>query len=513
MKIERTKNTIRNTKWGVSQKIVSILCPFFLRTALIYVLGAEYAGLSSLFTSILSILSLTELGFSNAIVYNMYKPVAEDDEDKICALLNIYRRAYLIIGWVILALGVILIPVLPYLISGDVPTDTNLYILYLVYLINTVISYFLFGYKMAILSAYQREDVISKNTLLYNVILYGLQFVVLFAFRNYYAYAIIIPLATVFLNLLNNRAVKKMFPNCKPAGEIDSDTKANLKKSILGIMIWKVGAATRNTLDSIVISMYLGLVAVAMYNNYFYIINGVITFLGVIITSITAGVGNKVATESPENNYKDFHKFHFYYMWISGWCAVCMMCLYQPFMSLWMGEKMMFPDYIMFMFCYYFIMLKQGDINYVYYQATGLWWEGKMRSIIEAVLNLILNLILGKYFGVAGIIVATIISFTCIYFYGSKFVFTKYFKNGRLMSFYVDNCIYLGTIAGAGIITFIITKAITNAIDFNIIGESSIVLILCVLIPNIIFAVVYSVRKQQRCYIRGVYNKLLRRSN
>ncbi len=504
MKIERTKNSIRNTKWGLLQKIVNILFPFFLRTALIYVLGTECAGISSLFTSILSILSLTELGFSNAIVYNMYKPVAEDDRDKICALLNVYRRAYLIVGGVILVLGLVLVPILPYLISGDVPTDINLYILYLIYLINNVISYFLFGYKTALLSAYQREDVISRNTLFYNIVLYLFQFIVIFTFRNYYAYAIVIPFSTVFLNLLNSRAVDMMFPKYKPVGEIDNDTKAELKKNIIGIMIWKIGGATRNTFDSIVISMYLGLVAVAMYNNYLYIINGINMLLGVISTSITAGVGNKIATDSPEHNYEDFKKFQFCYMWIAGWCTVCMMCLYQPFMVIWMGEKMLFPDYIMFMFCYYFIMMKQGDINSVYYQAAGLWWEGKMRSIAEALLNLILNLILGRYFGVAGVVIATIISYTCIYFYGSSFVFTKYFKNGKLMSFFVDNSVYLGIIAIAGAVTYTVLKLIVALLSPSIIAEFVIACIICLSVPNLLFVGVYSMGKRERGYIHEI---------
>ena len=188
MKIERTKNAIRNTKWGFIQRLVNTLFPFLVRTVLIYNLSAEHVGLSGLFTSVLSILSLSELGFSNAIVYSMYKPVAEDDKDKICALLNVYRKAYLIIGCFIFGLGVMLMPLLPLLIKGEIPPDTNLYVLYLIYLINNVISYVLFGYKTSLLSAYQRDDVISKNVLMLNVLLYSVQCAVLLVFKNYYIY-------------------------------------------------------------------------------------------------------------------------------------------------------------------------------------------------------------------------------------------------------------------------------------------------------------------------------------
>ena len=508
MRVERTKNAIRNTKWGLIQKIVHVVFPFFVRTLLIYILSAEYAGLSSLFTAILSILSLSELGFSNAIVYSMYKPVAEDDKDQICALLNLYRKAYIVVGSVILVIGLILFPLLPHLINDTIPPDINLYILYIIYLVNSVISYFLFGYKTSLLSAHQREDIISKNTLLYNMILYSAQCVALLAFRNYYFYAIIIPISTIFLNILNNRAVNIMFPGYKPKGNISQEEKDTLKKNVIGLMIWKIGGATRNTFDSIVVSMYLGLVTVAIYNNYFYIVSALNSFLGVIITSIIAGIGNKIAMESPERNYEDFKKFQFYYMWIAGWCTVCLMCLYQPFMKLWMGEELMFPNHIMFLFCYYFFMLKQGDINSAYYQAAGLWWEGKFRSVIEAILNLFLNILLGKYYGVTGVILATIISFTCIYFYGSKFVFTHYFRNGKLGTFYLDNLKYFIVTCVVGYGSFILIRFISK--DQNDIFAFTISSIVCAVLPNLAFAILYGLSKQNRIYMKMIMDKVVK---
>lgn len=443
MQLNRTKNTVRNVFWGVMQKIVYILGPFVVRTVLIHVLAAEYSGLSSLFTSILSILSLTELGFSNAIVYSMYKPVAEDDKRKICALLNLYRKAYRYIGLIILAVGLALTPLLPLLISGSVPADINLYVLYWIYLFNTVISYFLFAYKTSLLSAYQREDVVSRNTLISNIILYGFQVFVLAAFRNYYLYVLLIPLTTIILNILNNHEVDLLFPDYKPAGRISTEERQELKKNLIGLMIWKVGGAMRNTFDSIVISAYLGLTVVAIYNNYFYILSGVTTMLGVISSSITADVGNKIARENEDDNYADFMKFHFMYMWIAGWCTVCMLCLYQPFMRLWMGERLMFPDWMVPLFCYYFWMMKQGDINNVYYQAAGLWWYGRWRSIVEAAMNLTLNLVLGYYWGVTGILLATIISFTIISFYASGIVYWRYFQHHRYSQFLLINLAFL----------------------------------------------------------------------
>lgn len=503
MKIERTKNTIRNTKWGIAQKFVNLLLPFVVRTVLIHTLSAEYAGLSSLFTSILQILSLTELGFSSAIVYSMYKPIAEDDRDKICALLNLYKKAYRIIGAVILGVGIAILPILPHLINGGTPSDVNLYLLYIIYLANTVISYFLFAYKTSLLSAFQREDVISKNTLVINAMMNLLQCIVLLIFRNYYAFSIIIPLSSLILNFINNHSVSRIFPDYAAEGRISEEEKKELKKNLTGLMILKVGGATRNTLDSIVVSSYLGLVAVAMYNNYFYVVNGVNAFLGVINISMSAGVGNKIVTESPEHNYEDFQKFHFLYMWIAGVCTVCMMCLYQPFMKLWMGIELMLPDTVMFLFCYYFLMMKQGDINSIYYQAAGLWWQGKYRSVIEAILNLILNFLLGKFFGIIGILLATIISYTCVYFYGSKFIFTEYFKNGKLGKFIIKNLEYMLVTIITGFLTYEVCNLVTSSMKNQ---YSRIIVMSCiaVTVTNVMFYLLYSMDKDNKEYIQSI---------
>lgn len=498
--VDRTKNVIRNIKWGLIQKFINIFLPFIVRTILIYSLSASYAGLSGLFSSILSILSLAELGLSNAIAYSMYKPVSEGDEEKVCALLNFYRKAYRIIGAGIFSLGIMLLPFLRYMISGSIPSDINIYLLFCIYLINTTISYFLFGYKACILSVNQREDVISKLSIVSHMLLQILQCIVLLFFRSYYLYVIAIPLFTVGQNILNSFFAKKLFPQYIPKGTIEKTEYDSLKKRVFGLLIWKIGGTTRNTFDSIAISMFLGLVTVAIYNNYWLIIYEVVAVLRIFSSSMLASVGNKIAVETPETNYKDFHKFHFIYMWLAGWCTICLMCLFQPVMRQWMGKDLMFPDSTMLLLCYLFFMLKQGDINSVYYQAAGLWWEGRWRSVIEAVSNLTLNFILGKLLGVTGILLATIISYTIAYFYGSKFTFKCYFKNDKLKVFYFDNLVYLIITALSGFLTYGMIKALTTIMPSNIL-KSLVTVVVCVVVPNMVFLMLYSTNKQTRSYI------------
>ena len=195
----RLKNSLRNVMGALINKATAIVFPFVIRTIILYYLGTEYAGLSSLFTSVLQILSLSELGIGSAIVFSMYKPVAEGNTDEINALLKLYRKFYYIIGIVILIIGIALVPFIPKLISGEYPQDINLYALYLIYLSNTVISYFLFAYKTSVLNAFQRSDIESNLTTVINIGMYILQIITLIVFRNYYLYIIWLPIATIFI--------------------------------------------------------------------------------------------------------------------------------------------------------------------------------------------------------------------------------------------------------------------------------------------------------------------------
>lgn len=191
MKIERTKNASRNIIFGGVLKIYQILIPFLMRTAMIYFMGVQYLGLNSLFTSILQVLNLAELGVGSAMVYSMYKPIAEDDEITICALLKMYKKYYNIIGLVIAIVGIIVTPFVPQLIKSDLPAELNIYILYLMNLGITVLSYWLFAYKNSLLQAHQRIDITSRVTLVTNTVQYALQLLVLIMLKDYYIYVIV----------------------------------------------------------------------------------------------------------------------------------------------------------------------------------------------------------------------------------------------------------------------------------------------------------------------------------
>ena len=268
-------NSIRNIIWAVTQKVILMLLPFVVRSVMIYKLGAEYTGVGSLFNSILNMLSLAELGFSSAMVYCMYEPIHKQDEDTICALLNLYKKIYRIIGGIILGIGLLLIPFLPSLVNSQMPTGINLYVLYVIYLMNSVLSYFLFAYKSSLITAYQRNDIVSIITLVCNVIIYTMQTLALLLTANFYLYASLLVVSTIAINISYEMISRKLFPTITCRGVVESNLKGKIKKRVIGIMLYKISSTTRTSFDSVIISSCLGLVTLTQYQNYFMIISSV----------------------------------------------------------------------------------------------------------------------------------------------------------------------------------------------------------------------------------------------
>lgn len=504
MKLNRAKNAKRNILFGCMNKFLIIVLPFVLRTVFIYTLGIEYLGLNSLFTSILSVLSLSELGFSSAAVYHMYKPVAQGDVSTVCALLNLYKKVYRVIGAIIFVIGMILIPFLPHFIKGTIPSDINLVYLYIIYLFNTVISYFLFAYLSSILIVYQRDDITSIVNICVTLGLNVAQMIILIVLKDYYTYSLMLPIFTVISNLNTAYIVHKMYPQYKCEGIISKEIIRDIKKRVGGTFIGRACSVSRNSFDSIFISIFLGLTMTAMYNNYYYVVNAVTSFLAIISNAILGGVGNSVVTEAVEKNYQDMNKMNFIYMWISGWCAICLACLLQPFMEIWMGNDLMFPFPVVVLFCIYFYVLKMGDIRTIYVQANGLWWENRYRAVAEVICNILLNYILGKLWGIYGIICATLITLFVINFgYGSQIIFQYYFKNKEVKEYYLYHIKYMAVTFAVAFITYIVCNMIHGSILFVLLGRGMI----CCLLPNIVYVLVY--RKTEIFKISVVWMKSL----
>ena len=459
MELNVIKNAKRNMLFGIMNRVVTVLCPFIKRTVIQYVLGEQYLGLTSLFTSVLSVLSLTELGFGMAVTYSMYKPVAEGDTETVNALLNFYRKVYAVIGSIILVLGLALIPILPELIEGKYPKDVSLTALYLVYLANAVISYFMFAYKSALLVVYQRDDINSRTNIILTLLFVVSQVFILIKFRSYLLFSLTLPIFTLLNNVRIAVIVDRMFPQYHCSGHIPAGVLGEMKKQVAGSFVTKVCQVSRNSFVSVCISAFLGLAMTAMYNNYYYILLAVSGFTDVFSAALMGGVGNHVATRSREDNFKELRELDFAYMWINGWCMICILCMSQPFMRLWMGENMLLSDSVVFLVCIYFYLLKIGDMRFIYFSSKGLWWQRRWNSLAEALANICLNVLLAKYFGIHGIILATILSLFFIgTLWGAEIVFRHYFGIRYLWKYFRYHVGYAAVTAALAMLTYLVCE-------------------------------------------------------
>ena len=433
----RTQNAKRNIVTSVINKLVIMLTNFVMRTVLIWYLGRVYLGLDSLFTSILQILSLTELGIGSAMVYSMYKPLAHNDTAAVCALLKLYRTVYRWIALIMTVLGLAITPFLPLIVKNDLPGGLNLYVLYFINLGNTVLSYLLFAYRSALFTADQRYSI---NNNIYSIFKIGstvLQILAIVLLRHheylaYYFYSLALPVTTVLKNLVTYILSNKMYPQYQCEGTVPKSEIEGIKKRVAGMFLHKVSFVFRNSLDSIVISAFLGLEILGQYNSYYFIINAISGIMILVSNSETASVGNSIVVETKQKNYADFKKIQLLYMWLTSWLTVCFAACLQPFIRLWLGKGMLFSDVIMVIFCVYFFSTHFSRVCHIYRDAAGLWWQDRYRPIVETVVNLTLNILLVRFIGVSGVMLSTIF---CIVFiegtWGTRILFKHYFTEEK----------------------------------------------------------------------------------
>lgn len=412
--MNRTKNATRNIIFGMILKIYQIIIPFLMRTAMIYYMGAEYLGLNSLFSSVLQVLNLAELGVGSAMVYSMYKPIVEEDRKTICALLNLYKKYYFLIGLVIAIVGVALTPFIPKLIKGGVPNGLNVYVLYLLNLLATILTYWLWAYKGSLLQAHQRSDMTSKVMLGVTTFQYGLQLLVLWLFENYYLYIIVMLVTTAIGNIANAIVASKLYPEYRAEGKLDILKVRDINQRIRDLFTAKLGATIVNSADTVVISAFLGLTTLAMYQNYYFIMSSVMSIIAIIFNSCLASVGNSMVTDGVQKNYKDFRTITLLIHFVTTVCMSCFATMYQPFITLWVGEELRFDDAVVWIMCIYFYLVVIQQIPGMYKDAAGVWHQDRFRPLIASLVNVILNLLFVQIWGIYAIILSTIVSYLIV---------------------------------------------------------------------------------------------------
>ena len=501
----RSKNSIRNIAYGIVNKIVTLILPFITRTVILYFLSIEYLGLGSLFSSILSFLSLTELGIGSAIVFHMYKPIADGNIEEINALLRYYRDLYRKIGCAVLFIGTIISFFLTRIIKTEsVPPDINIFILYFIYLLTSVVSYFFAGYRQSLLQAHQRADIISKISLLVNICVRIIEIIVLIIFGSFYIYAIIPFFGTIITNLITSLVTRRMYPEILCEGNVSRRIKDNIKKETIGLFGTKLNSIVVNSADTIVISAFLGLRMVGIYSNYYYVINSVGGFVLILFSSLTASIGNKLAVDSIEDSYSLFNHISFINMWLVGWATTCIACLIQPFMKLWVGERYSLDLGFALLISLYFYIYQVQRTVLVFKDAGGLWYQDRMRPYISMLINLACNIVLVQLIGIYGIVISTIISFAISVPWANYVLFRYLFKKDAK-----DNIGRIIKNLMITIVAIIITFFTCYFVSYSVIGFI-IRMIICIIAPNMVLYVAYRKNNDYRYWIYKISERIIK---
>lgn len=502
----RTYNVIRNISSGLIYKLISIFLPFILRTVMIHYMGIQYAGLNTLFSSILQVLSMAELGFGSALTFSLYKPLVDNDEKKICELLNLYKIIYRRLGFIILGIGLVLVPFLKYLIKGTYPGDINIYILYYIYLFNTCISYFLFAYKQSLLNANQRNDIVNNVGMITYTVSYIFQILAILIFKNYYVYIIFTPICTVVNNILVAVCANRAYPNLQCRGSVTVQEKKEIYNKVKALAGHKIGGVVINSLDSVVVSAFLGLSTVALYGNYYYILSAINGIIDVGYNAILASVGNTIVIEEKQRVYTIFKKLNFIMSWAICFCCVGLICLYQPFMIVWVGKENIFPTSTMIIIVIYFYSQKSRLIGLNFKDAAGLWNLDFWKPYVGLIVNLVVNIVLVNIIGVNGVYISTILTMFGVYFpWETWALFKGVFK--RESREYILQCLYytIGTIISAAL-SFIVT----NNINVTGILGLAIKAVVGILVGNVIYLCINLKNPEFKSIIVDLKRKMVR---
>lgn len=488
----RTQNSFRNIFNGMLCKTVMLVFPFVIRNVMVRQLGANYVGLNTLFNSLLSFLSLTELGFGSTIVYMMYKPAAEHNTVELSALLNLFKKIYRAVGSIILVGGILVTPFLKHFISGEIPSGVNMYYVYYIYLINTSISYFMFGYRSSLFTAFQRTDIQSKIMMYCYILTSGLQVVILLLFNNYYLYLIVNPLYTILQNVMIYKRSIRFFPDITCHGEVCFETKRTLLKKTAALAGHKIGGTIIGSLDNIIISAILGLEILGKYSNYYMIISALMSFIGVYMNAILPSIGNYFVNKNNGEQYSLFLNLSFIHNWIVGWCSVCLTLFFQPFIIIWVGKDMLFSNDEMLWMAVYFYFWQFRILACNFKDAGGMWTEDIAKPFIASIADVVLNIILINMWGIRGALISTIICMLFVFFpFETHVLFKKLFKRSSLA--YIFSQLVWTLEWGGIIVLMIIISKIVKQFGLN---YCLCMIPLGIFIPNILFYI-FNMKKEE----------------
>lgn len=507
----RTEKSLLNVLTGVFGQALSFVLSFIIRTVFIKTLGELYLGLNGLYTNILSVLNLTELGLGTAIVIELYRTVENKDEEKTLQYLQLYKKAYNLIGAVILVAGLAITPFLNHFIKDEASLGLiNYKLVFILYLLNTSFSYFSFAYRESILQANQAEYKARIITYLFKLLEMVLQIICLYVFRNIYVY-LIIPLVLGCISIVvKGIMIGKWYPfiNNKPKETLSKTELRTTFRNIFSVALYKVSGTVINSTDNIILSSYISIIIAGLYSNYLILISAINTILDKVFSAFTASLGslNIAAGDDLDRKYSVFSALSFLNFWFYGFCSVCFLVLFHPFIKLWIGERFIMNDLTEIVIVLNFLITGLQETVRSHRAAYGLFYRGRYRPIFSVIINIVASVFFVKLFpeeySVVGVLSGTILSNLSVSWWFDAYIVHKYAFSRKPIRFYIVfwlRIIYIAIIA-FGLKYLCSFISISPVLDIIICG------LICAVVYNAVFILIFRKSKDfQQIYHSAIH--------
>lgn len=447
------KRGFLNVGAAVGFKIVLLVGSVLVRRFLIKYLGIEVNGLNSLYLSIIGFLAVAELGIGSAIVFCMYKPIVDREEQKVIALYRLIEKLYRIIGAFILAAGLIVMPFLPYLAKGYSISHSEMYVTFVIMLVSVVITYF-YSARVSLLEAYKNNYIVTTIASSATIVQYVLQIAAVIIFKTFYAYLACRIIAVLIQWVLLWLYTSKHNPEIvKHKARIDAGTAAEVSKNVRAMFMHKIGAVLVNTADSIIISAFIGVVVLGGYSNYTSIMTSMTAILILFFTPLTSTIGHEFAkdnNESLERYFRFFHAFNYALglIFFLGYYAVI-----DDVVLIFFGEGLKLSRAIVFIITYNYLIQFMRNAVVMFRDAAGTFYFDRWKSLIEGIINVILSivfvLVFPEEYKVVGVIVATIITNLLVSHIIEPYMLFKHGMKRPASGYYIRNYLWIVIFAGA----------------------------------------------------------------
>jgi O-antigen/teichoic acid export membrane protein len=495
----RVKQASKNIKYSTIAYVLKLTLQFAVRLVFVRSLSVEYLGINGLFTNFLAMLSLAELGVGPAIVYSLYKPLAEKDTETVKILMRLFQKAYCGIGVFIIVAGICVLPWLEWFIKGNSVTDIHWF--YVIFLLNTGVSYF-YSYKRNLLIADQKQYINSIYQSVGQIALAVLQIIALLVYPSYWLYIVLMLLVTVCENFAVAKKADQVYPFLQDKGvkKLDIGIKNTIIKNVKAMVAHKIGGMAVFSTSNLILSKFVGLSAVGLYSNYYLVVNAANSFVGQFFTSITASIGNLLVLESSEKKQIIFKVIEF----IVAWQGIIVCCgfyvLLNPLIELWLGKKFLFDIIIVDWLIVNFYLMYMRKAVLTFSDASGLYWNDRYKPLAETIITPIVSIYLTIYYGVIGVIWGGIISTLLISFWVEPYVLFRNSIDIRLKDYFKDYFKY----AAVTLLTAVFSKWLYSRLFSEVTVINFILgVILCLIISNSVWILVFR-KREEMAYLRNI---------